>query len=130
LKVEFSYGKGVLTVNLPENSHVMESKGGDFIRTPYEEIQRAVRNPIGTKPLVEIVKSKKKIEDVCIVVSDHTRAVPNRIILPPFLTGVTKSRDFSRANNFPGCLGYAQADIPQGKGGIAGQGYRGKIPRD
>ena len=91
MKVEFSYGKGVLTVNLPENSHVMESKGGDFIRTPYEEIQRAVRNPIGTKPLVEIVKSKTRIEDVCVVVSDHTRAVPNRIILPPFLQELQKA---------------------------------------
>ena len=45
------------------------------------EIQRAIDNPIHSKNLKEIIKSKSEINNVCIVVSDATRPVPSYLIL-------------------------------------------------
>ncbi|MFH0796038.1 MAG: nickel-dependent lactate racemase [Candidatus Omnitrophota bacterium] len=82
--VTLPYGKGYLRANLPEKTRILEAGKGEVIDSPEAEIKRYLKTPIGSKPLAEIVR-KKKPKDVCIVVSDHTRAVPNRIILPPLL---------------------------------------------
>lgn len=46
------------------------------------EVERALREPIGTKPLVEIVKPD---DTVAVVVDDSTRATPSYIMVPPLL---------------------------------------------
>ncbi len=45
-------------------------------------VERALANPIGTPPLRELAKGKKK---VTLVTSDHTRAVPSKLTLPILL---------------------------------------------
>lgn len=52
-----------------------------------ELIEDALKNPIGTKPLSELAKDKKK---VVLVTSDHTRAVPSKITLPILLKEIRK----------------------------------------
>lgn len=47
-----------------------------------ELVEEALRNPIGTSPLRELAKGKKK---VVLVTSDHTRAVPSKLTLPILL---------------------------------------------
>ncbi len=45
-------------------------------------VREAMANPIGSKSLYEIARGKK---DCTIIISDHTRPVPSRDILPPML---------------------------------------------
>ena len=45
-------------------------------------VEQALANPIGTPPLRELAKGKKK---VTLVTSDHTRAVPSKLTLPILL---------------------------------------------
>lgn len=52
------------------------------VKDPRAEIERALREPIGTKRLSKIAKSGDK---VAIVVDDMTRATPSHIIVPPIL---------------------------------------------
>lgn len=52
-----------------------------------ELVEEALANPIGAKPLTELVKGNNKI---VIVTSDHTRAVPSKITLPIILRELRK----------------------------------------
>ena len=45
-------------------------------------VEEAMANPIGSRPLHELAASKRKCT---IIISDHTRPVPSRDILPPML---------------------------------------------
>ena len=46
-------------------------------------VQEALENPIGSRPLRELAAGKKSCT---IIISDHTRPVPSRDILPPMLS--------------------------------------------
>lgn len=50
--------------------------------TEKELVEEALANPIGSPRLCELAKGKKKI---CLVTSDHTRAVPSKLTLPILL---------------------------------------------
>ena len=56
-------------------------------RSQQELIQKAIQNPIGTAPLHVLACGKQKIT---ILISDHTRPVPSRLILPILLSEVRK----------------------------------------
>ncbi len=47
-----------------------------------DDIENQLCSPIGTAPLAELAKNKKS---ACIVISDITRPVPNKLLLPPLL---------------------------------------------
>lgn len=68
---QFAYGKGVETISLPEE-HIGEILEGN--PAPAVDVEaatlRAMRHPIGTKPLTELVHAGDK---VCIVCADVTR---------------------------------------------------------
>ena len=65
-----------------ENLAAVLTAGLDEYQTEKSEeelIRDALAHPVGTLPLSELAKGKKKI---VLVTSDHTRAVPSRITLP------------------------------------------------
>ena len=68
---EFGFGKGTQKVKLPEE-HIIDVLEGN--PTPACDVEKAtldcMRNPIGSKPLQEIVSKGDK---VCIVCADITR---------------------------------------------------------
>ena len=43
-----------------------------------------MQRPIGKDPLHSII-TQNHVRTTCLVISDHTRPVPNKIILPPLL---------------------------------------------
>jgi nickel-dependent lactate racemase len=95
MKVTLSYGKEGLTVDVPDRNLVKELRMTDkpVIQDPAAEVMRKLESPTGTPPLADLAKGKKT---ACIVVSDITRPVPNRAILPPMLDvleGAGVSRD-------------------------------------
>jgi nickel-dependent lactate racemase len=49
---------------------------------PRESVHEVLIDPIGVLPLVSLAKDRK---NACVVISDVTRPVPNKIILPPIL---------------------------------------------
>jgi nickel-dependent lactate racemase len=83
--LKIDYGRTGLKIKLDPNWNVkvIYPKEQIEILNPIEKIRNAIKNPIGTQSLEEIVKKKRsqEIERVCIVVSDATRPVPSKIIL-------------------------------------------------
>ena len=86
MTVEFPYGKGSVSYDF---------RGEDLLPVPEpglksyrpeageeELIRKAMESPAGGKRLSELCRGKKNI---VLIVSDHTRPVPSRLILPPML---------------------------------------------
>lgn len=84
MKIELAYGREGLTVDIPDKNIVKILRMRDLpaLPDPLEETRRKIESPTGSASLAEIAAGKKS---ACIVISDITRPVPNRIILPPIL---------------------------------------------
>ena len=69
---ELGFGKGSMTISLPEKNILAEVEGNEFpaIENIEAEVKNVLRNPIGSAPLKDIVKAGEKVG---IVVSDVTR---------------------------------------------------------
>jgi len=79
MKVTLAYGKDGLSVNVPDNTTVIEPTNLVPLKNEHEAVLSALRNPTGTKPLREMVKSSDR---VVIVISDITRPTPNEKLVP------------------------------------------------
>ena len=78
---EFSYGKGTQKVDLPEE-HIIYDLHGKEVEVEKDiaaAALKAIRNPIDSKPLAEIVQPGEK---VAIIVSDETRLCYTDQFLP------------------------------------------------
>ncbi|HOA75803.1 MAG TPA: nickel-dependent lactate racemase [Phycisphaerae bacterium] len=80
--VHLAYGKTGLDVKVPEHAVVIEPKFVIGVPDERAAIVEALRNPIGTKPLRELVQPG---QTAVIVHTDITRATPNDRLLPPIL---------------------------------------------
>lgn len=65
---------------------VIPAKRQPALKDPLKQIRNSIRNPIGSVPLQDIISQKKKIDQICIVVSDATRPVPSQIILEAIIS--------------------------------------------
>ncbi|WP_173915976.1 nickel-dependent lactate racemase [Halobacillus sp. Marseille-Q1614] len=79
MKTEILYGKDGLRVNLPDDSLIIEPKNLPKMEDEKEAVRKALREPIGTAPLKDLVAST---DIVSIVISDITRPTPNHILVP------------------------------------------------
>lgn len=79
MDVMLAYGKNGLSINVPEQTRIVEPNFLELPENDHELVLQALRNPIGTKPLKEMVKSTDK---VVIVISDITRPTPNHKLVP------------------------------------------------
>lgn len=79
--VRFYYGKGTMDLDVPDSAAVLTSRIDELKSTaPGTDIVRAaMSDPIDSPLLSELAKGKK---DCTIIISDHTRPVPSRDILP------------------------------------------------
>ncbi len=84
MKLEFGFGTGVQTVELPEENlmGVLTANPVERGLTGEAEVARALDAPIGAPALAEVVRPGEKI---AIVTSDVTRPCPTWEILPPLL---------------------------------------------
>ncbi len=82
-KIDFFYGTGTLPLEIPDDrlNGVLVSRAHDFTPAGSESyiVRRALENPIGTPRLRDLAKGKNNI---VLLVSDHTRPVPSKIIFP------------------------------------------------
>ena len=83
MEIKLDYGKNGLTFipNPDWNVDIITPKTQEAFPNPIESIENAIDNQIGSSTLRDIVNIKKKVERVCIVVSDVTRPVPSKLIL-------------------------------------------------
>jgi nickel-dependent lactate racemase len=79
------YGKTEICARIPTRNYLssIEPKEKPAVTDAKTEIERALRNPIGTKPLVEIARKGNR---AAIVVDDHTRATESHLMVLPILT--------------------------------------------
>ncbi|GAG18156.1 unnamed protein product, partial [marine sediment metagenome] len=82
MKVHLPYGRQGLEVELPAQARVLLPKRVSPLPRPEEAVRQALRQPIGSPPLAELVRPADR---VAIVFSDITRPTPNHILLPAIL---------------------------------------------
>jgi len=78
------YGKTEICARIPTQNFLglVEPKEKLGVADAKAEVERALREPIGSKRLTEIVKPEHK---VAIVVDDATRPAPSHLMVPPIL---------------------------------------------
>lgn len=82
MQVEFLCGQREIEVALPDNTILMNPHHFNDMGDSIPAIWAALESPIGTPPLKTLAQGRR---DACIVISDVTRPVPNKLILPPIL---------------------------------------------
>jgi len=84
MRVELSYGKGSLTLELPStvDATVIRKPQMPVLSDPTASIQAALNRPAGSRPLVEEARGARS---ACILICDITRPVPNGLLLPPLI---------------------------------------------
>jgi nickel-dependent lactate racemase len=84
MRIPLAYGRAILHVELPDDRRVdvLEKRPVSPIRHPDDALRRALEHPIASAPLRQLARGRR---DAVIVVSDHTRPVPNAVLLPPIL---------------------------------------------
>ena len=86
MRVPLAYGREGLEVDLPEaHTDVVEPVLVPGLADEQEAITAALRAPLGTRPLRELVGDT---DDVVIVVNDGTRPMPSARVLPPLLAAI------------------------------------------
>ena len=96
MKVEMRYGTGILPIEIPDKNVAKVLEISESMPLPDEirAVREAIAQPIASQPLAEIGKGRAS---ACIVISDITRPVPNKVILPPMLetleqTGIPREK--------------------------------------
>lgn len=79
MKVSLAYGQTGLSVELPDDAIIIEPKHLPKLEHEEEALREALRHPLGTPPLKDMVKASDK---VAIVISDMTRPTPNHKLVP------------------------------------------------
>jgi nickel-dependent lactate racemase len=84
MEIKLGYGKEKVSVTIPDRcvQAVLEPNRVEIGLTGVEEVERAMRNPIGTGRLKDIVQPGER---VCVITSDITRPMPTKLVLPAVL---------------------------------------------
>ncbi len=86
--VKLLCGETTVEVQLPASVKVLEMEAAEPVADPHGAVHMALDDPIGSPPLKALAQGR---QDACVVISDITRPVPNRIILPPVLDILERS---------------------------------------
>ncbi|WP_312202789.1 nickel-dependent lactate racemase [Anaerospora hongkongensis] len=78
-KVKLAYGKTGIEVTVPDQAVVIEPRHLAALPDEKAAVTAALRQPVGTLPLKEMVQQNQK---VVIVISDITRPTPNHKLVP------------------------------------------------
>jgi len=92
MKIRLAYGKKGMEVRLPDDLHpvVVEPEYVPALAEQAESIRDALRRPIGSRALREVVRSSDKVS---VVFNDITRPTPYPVILPALLAELDHVRD-------------------------------------
>src|SRR5690625_2774201 len=82
MKSSILYGRGNLTIDVPDSAVILEQADQPGLVNEAKSIRESLNNPIGGRPLREMVASS---DQVAIVISDITRPTPNHKIVPEII---------------------------------------------
>lgn len=84
MRFHLEYGRTGLDVELPERNVVgcLQYRPAEPLAEPDAAVRQCLARPTGTPPLSELARGRS---NACVVISDVTRPVPNRLLLPPIL---------------------------------------------
>lgn len=82
MRVGMLCGQQTLAVQVPDSAQILTTRPATPLADPAAAVVQALARPIASPPLAELARGRK---DACIVISDITRPVPNRVVLPPML---------------------------------------------
>ncbi|MCF8062579.1 MAG: nickel-dependent lactate racemase [Deltaproteobacteria bacterium] len=85
MKAGLLCGEGTVEVELPDSFPLLEMQEMPPLPDPAGAIRHALSNPIRCPPLTDLARGKKS---ACVVISDITRPVPNKVLLPPLLNAL------------------------------------------
>ncbi len=78
------YDKHKIPVEVPDHAEILHSRGCSPLPQPLEAVRDALASPIGCPPLAALIQERKPSR-VVITISDITRPVPNRVLVPALL---------------------------------------------
>ena len=89
-EIKIPCGKNFLSAQVPESEllGIFHAALPQAAPDPDAEVKRAMESPIDSPPLSELARGKK---NAVIIISDHTRPVPSRHILPLMLAELRKN---------------------------------------
>ena len=117
MRVRLEYGRTGIDVELPDR-HVVKCLSYQPMRPlphPQEAVRQRLREPSGTPPLAELARGRR---DACVVISDVTRPVPYRMLLPPPLAELNRQRNPRAKDSDPGGHRPAPAHHADGVGRV------------
>jgi nickel-dependent lactate racemase len=125
MQTRLAYGRNGLTITLPERVDVLEPRFLPGVPDERAALLEALRAPIGSPPLANLVKPGDK---VVVVHTDITRATPNQRILPVLLdelemAGVAR-RDITLLNGLGTHRRQTEAELRLMLGDRIVEGYR------
>jgi len=107
MNAEIAYGRQHLNLALPQGARILRTAPVQPLAHPAQAVADALHTPIGTPPLPQIAAARRAVPSLpasgkletafqaaagrrhaCIVVSDITRPVPYRVLLPPLLAAL------------------------------------------
>jgi lactate racemase len=88
MKTELLCGEKKVGIELPSSTTILEMKKLEALPNPEDAVHDALNHPMKSPPLEDLARNRK---NACVVISDFTRPVPNKIILPPLLQALEKS---------------------------------------
>ncbi|MBQ8973634.1 MAG: nickel-dependent lactate racemase [Clostridia bacterium] len=126
MKLEFGFGTGVQTVEVPEKNLMGVLMSNDVPKglMNEEEVARALREPIGTPRIGEIVHAGEKI---AIITSDITRPCPTYRILPALLDELYAAGCAKEDITLVFALGSHRGHTPEEMKKLAGERAYGEI---
>jgi nickel-dependent lactate racemase len=77
--VQLAYGKTGIAMAVPDTAHVIEPRHLEGLADEHGAVLAALRNPIGSAPLKDLVQATDRVS---IVISDITRPTPNHKLVP------------------------------------------------
>lgn len=88
MQVFLRYGRAGLNVEIPDGNvaHVLHMTPLPPLSDTDAAVRDALLHPLGTLPLAKLARGRR---DAVVVISDITRPVPNRLLVPPLLQCLT-----------------------------------------
>ena len=91
MNIAIPYGRGHVSADIPQErvKGILRTRLESYIPSlsQTELVEEALRQPIGTATLEELVVGK---EDIVLIASDHTRPVPSKVLVPPMLAAIRR----------------------------------------
>jgi len=84
MDLRLDYGRDGVTISVPDELRVsvVEPAKGTPVADQNAAVEQALARPIDARPLAEVARGRR---DAVVVISDKTRPVPYKVVLPPIL---------------------------------------------